>query len=95
MPFWLPPGLRRLQQASGARLITVFHELYASGFWWQSAFWLRPLQVRIARSITALSDICIVSSEVARQQLVGLVPKARIIVRPVFSNFGEPTLVCC
>ena len=30
VPLWLPPTLRRLQQMSGARQITVFHELYAS-----------------------------------------------------------------
>jgi hypothetical protein len=92
VPFWLPPNLRRLQQASGAKLITVFHELYASGSWRQSAFWLRPLQMRVARSVALLSDICIVSSEVARQQLAQLAPKIQIIVHPVFSNFGEPTL---
>ena len=91
VPLWLPPALHRLQQTTGAAPITVFHELYASGSSWrQSAFWLRPLQVRVARSIAALSDTCIVSSEVARQQLARLAPKTRINVHPVFSNFGEP-----
>lgn len=93
VPLWLPPVLNRLQQTSGARQITVFHELYASASSWrQSAFWLRPLQVRVARSIAVLSNSCIVSSEVARQQLIRLAPKSRISVHPVFSNFGEPTL---
>jgi hypothetical protein len=93
VPLWLPPALHRLQQSSDAPQITVFHELYASGASWrQSAFWLRPLQVRVARSIALLSDSCIVSSEVARQQLARLAPKTRINVHPVFSNFGEPTL---
>ena len=92
VPLWLPPVLRRLQRASGARQITVFHELYASGSWRQSAFWLRPLQVRVARAIAAMSDVCVVSSEVARQQLKSLISESRIIVHPVFSNLGEPTL---
>jgi len=93
VPLWLPPTLHRLQQTSGARQITVFHELYASrSSWRQSAFWLRPLQVRVACSVAAHSDVCIVSSEVASQQLTRLAPKTRISVHPVFSNFGEPTL---
>lgn len=92
VPLWLPPVLRRLQRASGVRQITVFHELYASGSWRQSAFWLRPLQVRVARAIAAISDVCVVSSEVARQQLESLVAEIRIIVHPVFSNLGEPVL---
>lgn len=92
VPLWLPAVLRRLQRASGARQITVFHELYASGSWRQSAFWLQPLQVRVARTIAAMSDVCVVSSEVARQQLERLVSELRIIVHPVFSNLGEPIL---
>ena len=92
VPLWLPPVLRRLQGARSARQITVFHELYASGSWRQSAFWLRPLQMRIARTIAAMSDVCFVSSEVAHQQLKSLVPGTRIIVHPVFSNLGEPVL---
>jgi hypothetical protein len=92
VPLWLPPRLRQFQQNSGARQITIFHELYASGSWRQSAFWLRPFQVRIARSLALLSDICIVSSEVASDQLAHVAPNVRIMVQPVFSNFGEPTL---
>ncbi len=92
VPLWLPPVLRRLQRASGARLVTIFHELYALGSWRQSAFWLRPLQARIARGIAALSDVSIVSSEVSRQQLKSLDSGTRIIVHPVNSGLGEPAL---
>ncbi len=46
IPSWLPGRLRGIP-----RLITVFHELYASGSWRQSAFWLQPWQKRIARSL--------------------------------------------
>jgi hypothetical protein len=91
-PLWLPPVLRRLQRGSGARLVTIFHELYASGSWRQSAFWLRPLQVRTARQIAALSEVSVVSSEVFRQQLESLGSGTRIVVHPVISGFGEPIL---
>ena len=92
VPLWLPPALRRLQRASGARQITVFHELYASGSWRQSAFWLRPLQMRIARTVAAMSDVSVVSSEVSREQLKSLDSGTRIIVHPVNSGLGEPVL---
>ncbi len=92
VPLWLPPVLRRLQRASGARQITIFHELYASGSWRQSAFWLRPLQVRIARTIASLSEVSIVSSDVSQEQLNSLNSGTRIIVHPVNSGLGEPVL---
>jgi hypothetical protein len=92
VPVWLPSVLRRLQITVRARLVTVFHELYASGSWRQSAFWLRPIQMRIARLIAETSDVAIVSSEVFREQLTTLAPLKRPIVRPVFSNLGEPAL---
>jgi len=92
VPLWLPPVLRRLKRASGARQFTVFHELHATGSWRQSAFWLRPLQIRIARTIAVMSDVALVSSEVARQQLKEFASEAHILVHPVFSNLGEPVL---
>jgi hypothetical protein len=92
IPIWLPSLLRRLRQTNEARLVTVFHELYAAGSWRQSAFWLRPIQKRIARSIAKLSAISIVSNETQRAQLEQLAPEAHILVQPVMSNFGEPSL---
>jgi GT2 family glycosyltransferase len=92
VPLWLPRVLRRLQRSSSAPLVTVFHELYASGSWRQSAFWLRPMQVRIARTIAAMSEVSVVSSEVSREQLKSLGSGTRIIVHPVVSNLGEPVL---
>lgn len=92
VPLWLPPVLRRLKRAGEARQFTVFHELHATGSWRQSAFWLHPLQVRVARTIAVMSDVSLVSSEVSRQQLERFVSGAHIIVHPVFSNLGEPAL---
>ena len=51
VPLSLPALLRKLRSASGGRLVTIFHEVYASGPPWKSAFWLRPMQIRIAREI--------------------------------------------
>jgi hypothetical protein len=92
VPLWLPKRLRQLRRSRGRRVITIFHELYASGSWCQSAFWLRPMQMRITRALARLSDLSIVSSEVLRAQLHCLAPGIPILVRPVFSNFGEPVL---
>ncbi|MEP6937460.1 MAG: glycosyltransferase family 1 protein, partial [Chthoniobacterales bacterium] len=78
IPTWLPRFITRLRYAMTGRLITVFHELYASGSPWGSAFWLQPLQKRIATQISTLSDGCIVSNEVTAEQLRALNPVASI-----------------
>jgi hypothetical protein len=93
IPFGLLAALRELQPRCPGRFITIFHELYASGSPRQSAFWLRPLQVHIARAIARLSDHCVVPNEIAQAQLLRLAPNAAISVHPVFSNFGEPKLL--
>ncbi|MDQ2987426.1 MAG: hypothetical protein M3R13_12045, partial [Armatimonadota bacterium] len=92
IPLWLPSVIRRLQRSGSGKLVTVFHELYATGSWRQSAFWLRPLQMRIARSLACMSATSIVSNEVQGEQLKRLAPEARIVVQPVPSNFGEPEI---
>lgn len=92
VPFWLLPILRGLRSQCPDDWLTIFHELHASGPPWKSAFWLRPFQIQIAKSISLLSDASLVSSEAARAQLLHLNPGAKVSVHPVFSNFGEPSL---
>ena len=92
VPFGLLSIVRKLRRRCPGRLLTIFHELYASGPPWKSAFWLRPLQVQIAKSISQMSDVCVVSSNAMLTQLRTLTPDANICVHPVFSNFGEPWL---
>ena len=92
VPLWLPRVLRRLQKGKGYRLMTIFHELYSAGSWRQSAFWLCPLQKRIARELARLSSISVVSNEPQGTQLAQLMPSAKILLQPVPSNFGEPAL---
>ena len=92
VPFRLLPILRGLRAQCRGVWLTIFHELYASRPPWKSAFWLRPFQIQIAKSISRMSDACIVSSEASRGQLKQLTPNAKISVHPVISNFGEPAL---
>jgi hypothetical protein len=92
IPFALVPIVRDLRHNCRGGFLTIFHELYASGSPWKSAFWLQPLQKRIARKIAQLSGVCLVSSEAMLRQLRKLAANAETIVHPVLSNFGEPEL---
>ena len=92
IPFGLVPILRGLRRDGRGGFLTIFHELYASGHPWKSAFWLQPLQKRITRTIAQLSSVCLVSSEGMLRQLRRLASEAKGIVHPVLSNFGEPNL---
>src|SRR5690349_17779348 len=51
-PLWLPATLSRVK--GSGKLITIFHELYATGSIRQSAFWLQPIQKRIVRAIAGI-----------------------------------------
>jgi hypothetical protein len=74
------------------RWVTMFHELYAFGPPWKSAFWLRPLQVRLARDMIDISDSCFVSSNVIRNEIRTYDSRKQVRLLPVMSNFGEPQL---
>ncbi len=50
VPFRLLTILQALVEQHRGRMVTIFHELYASGPPWTSAFWLRPLQIRLAKA---------------------------------------------
>ena len=51
-PAWLIDGLERWRRgARGRRLVTVFHEVYASGPPWRSSFWLHLQQRRLAERL--------------------------------------------
>jgi hypothetical protein len=76
-------------------LVAIFHELYASGRPWQSAFWLSPLQKHIARSILNLSSLAITPTDLYRKRLSRFRKDSaiKITTMPVFSNVGEPSCV--
>jgi hypothetical protein len=92
IPFRLLSILRTLRSRHRGRLVTIFHELFASGPPWSSAFWLHPVQKQIARSIAHLSDVAIVSNPTMFEQLRTLAPKLPASVHPVPSAWGEPSL---
>ena len=92
VPFRLLSILRALRARHRGRFVTIFHELYASGPPWRSAFWLQPFQIDLAKSVAQLTDLCIVSSDNFRRELRRMAPHAEIELHPVPSGLGEPTL---
>jgi hypothetical protein len=94
VPLWLAQGLRIWRRRSGrVPLLTIFHELYATGRPWQSAFWVCPLQKHIARSILKLSSAAITPTDLYRKRLSDWQDDGRpikVTAMPVFSNVGEP-----
>jgi hypothetical protein len=95
-PRGVPFGLRQfaleLRGQLRGRWLTAFHELYASGPPWKSAFWLRPFQVRIARDLIDLTDACLVSNVVVKKEIHFHDPAKKVELAPATSNFGEPEL---
>jgi hypothetical protein len=92
-PVWLAQGLRIWSRRAGrAPLLTIFHELYASGRPWQSAFWLSSLQKQIARSILNLSAAAITPTDLTAKRLSKWRDGStiKITAMPVFSGVGEP-----
>ncbi len=93
-PAWLVAGLARWRaRGDGRRLVTIFHEVHASGPPWRSSFWLRPLQRRLAAALAAASDALATSLDLYARALLSWAPGKRIVVLPVFSNVGEPAAV--
>jgi hypothetical protein len=91
--WWLVEGVRRWKAGGhGRRLITVFHELYATGLPWQRSFWTTVPQRRIARSLAALSDAALTTSPIGAAKLARWRADLRVIVSPVFSNVGESSV---
>ena len=92
VPFALRDFVKQLRQQLRGRWVTMFHELYASGPAWQSAFWLRPFQVRIAHDLIDASSCCVVSNVPIEQAIHAYDSKKKIRTIPVMSNLGEPEL---
>lgn len=92
-PRWLVDGLDRWQRSNGGHLVTIFHEVYATGRPWQSSFWLSRLQRRLAWRLAALSNGVVTSLDRYASMLAGAGPRREITVLPVFSTVGEPEKV--
>ncbi len=91
VPLMLLITLWRLKRANGIQLITFFHEIYAIGSIFTSAFWLHLFQRLIFRSLLTITDSAICSN----QRVLDLIVKEKILKRdqmyrmPIFSNIGE------
>jgi hypothetical protein len=93
-PRWLVEGLEDWRRRRpGDRLVTFFHEVYASGLPWRSSFWLSPAQRRLAARLTRLSDATATSLDLYAAMLVRWRPRSAPAVLPVVSNVGEPPRV--
>jgi hypothetical protein len=89
IPSELRDVLRGIISGRTLPCVVTFHEIYASGPPWRSAFWTRPAQVRIARDLIQLSTACVVSNEIIREEIHRADPSKRVFMLPVMSNFGE------
>jgi hypothetical protein len=94
VPLWMASAWEKVARLpERPRLITMFHELYASGSPRSSAFWLQPLQKWVLRRVARASDALRTNRQPYADWLLG-VPRLKtpqVEVMPVYSNFGEPT----
>ena len=90
-PLWLARGLRRVCGDNEIPLVTIFHEISASGPVWSSAFWLAPVQRWISRTLLRMSKSVLVNRPSGAGKLRSWTQNpAKISFQPVFSNVGEP-----
>lgn len=75
------------------RLITLFHEVWATGPPWRSSFWLAPLQRRLAAALAGLSAGMVTSLELYGRMVRPFSGGKPVRVMPVFSTIGEPAAV--
>lgn len=92
-PTLLAEALQNLKADGRFRIAVFFHELFATGMPWKSAFWHSRRQERAVRSIAETCDLLVTSTrsyvdwlrrETVRQSA------SPIQCLPVFSQFGEP-----
>ncbi|BAY60605.1 hypothetical protein NIES22_06640 [Calothrix brevissima NIES-22] len=91
-PVWLVDGLQRWKNLFPKRsLVTMFHEIAASGPIWTSSFWLSSLQKSLAARLAQMSERCITSKQSYGELLYQLnrTQQTEITCLPVFSNIGE------
>jgi hypothetical protein len=90
IPYWLLRVLSRWKASGSAkRMITVFHELYATGKIWSTAFWTSPPQRYVSRKIAELSDGGITTTHRQADILRVWNPAMKLAVLSVPSNVGE------
>lgn len=91
-PRWLVDGLTTWRKAAAStqrRLVVMFHELYAFGPPWSSAFWLSPYQRHLTKRLARMADDLFTNSERYARWLARVRPEVRDAIWPVLSNIGE------
>ena len=89
-PYWLVRALSRWKASQpGRRLVTMFHELYATGMPWSTAFWTSAPQQYVSWRLANLSDAAITTTERQARILRGWSPNLEVAILPVPSNVGE------
>ncbi len=95
-PFWLVDAVERWKRTAGpsCRLLLFFHEVYATGPPWSSAFWTHPFQRWLAARLARAADARRITTTISRRELHGTLGRRRhdlpATIAPVFSNMGEP-----
>lgn len=85
-PLWLIEGLIR----GRGRIVTLFHEVWATGPPWRSSFWLLPVQRRLAARLARRSAALVTSLETYADMIRPWAGDRKVVVLPVFSTLGEP-----
>jgi hypothetical protein len=91
-PLGLADALERVRESEQFRIATYFHELYAVGMPWKSAFWYTRRQKQIIRRLARSSDLILTNLTyhldwLQREAIHEGVPAARLL--PTLSNVGE------
>jgi hypothetical protein len=92
-PGWLADALeRRPARFAAVRIITMFHELYATSWPWRRAFWYTARQRGVAVRIARISHALITNREASADWLRRAPGHAAgaIASLPIPSNVGEP-----
>lgn len=95
-PFWLVDALEGWKRETRRRLIVLFHEVFAPGPIWSSAFWVSPFQRRLAARLARLADARRITTAISLAELQGALRRGEdlpTVVAPVFSTLGEPAEV--
>jgi hypothetical protein len=93
-PVWLVEALeRRPQQFSLIPIISMFHELYATGWPWQRAFWYSTRQRKVAVRLARISDFLVTNRQQSMRWLERVTGSSQGSSRslPMPSNIGEPS----
>ena len=91
-PLLLAQAIERVRANGQFRIGVYFHELFATGMPWTSAFWYTLRQRQVVRRLAKACDLIATNSSrhldwLERQAIQGGIPPVRLL--PMFSNVGE------